>query len=347
MKFLRGPECRLKSPTNWGTLCVLLMVALLLYRDPFVLLWWPQKPAEETSTPPLPLDMASDSIDDMFDGCYSRAASIIDLFGVFEWHFNRNFSLAWAISERNAQKPAHKQLKDDHAIALHTFTKVRNVRKEFNEAVRTEKQKYSTHGFRFHYLYFYLTNTIQVLRQNKTGCRAAYFRTRSHFERNVVNKEMRFGAFIWAAMSKESMSSNGDVSCFEIESCFGADITHYSALRKAGQVLIPPYEVFQITHVLSDDPWCSVVYKLQSTKTPKTDLNCKLDERELENYVEGDLTSWSVSSRVWTMSACGALLILISAVLIKHRQMRFLAVVLGGLLLWIVLLVGLRFLTRE
>lgn len=291
--------------------------------------------------------MATDSIDDMFDGCYSRAASIIDLFGVFEWHFNRNFSVAWAVSERSAKKPAHKKLRDDHAIALHTYTKVRNIQREFNRAVQTGKHKYNTYGFRFHYLYFYLTNAIEVLRQNKTSCRTAYLRTQTHYERDVVNKNMRFGAFTWAAMSKQSMRFNGNVSCFEIESCFSADITQYSAIRKTGQVLIPPYEVFLITHVLTDDPWCSVVYKLQSTKTPKTDLNCKLNEKQLVNYFEGDSSGWHVSGRVWMTSACGVLLILISVVLVRLRQKGFVAAVLIGLFIWILILGVLRVLIRN
>lgn len=46
MKFGKGPACELKSLRNRVTFCVLLAVALLLYHDPFLLLWWPQQPAE-------------------------------------------------------------------------------------------------------------------------------------------------------------------------------------------------------------------------------------------------------------------------------------------------------------
>lgn len=41
MKF-----CKLKTLGNLATLCVLLLVVFLLYHDPFLLLWWPQEPAE-------------------------------------------------------------------------------------------------------------------------------------------------------------------------------------------------------------------------------------------------------------------------------------------------------------
>ncbi|XP_034543145.1 ecto-ADP-ribosyltransferase 4-like [Notolabrus celidotus] len=347
MKSDRGSVCGLKSLSNWAILCVLFLVALLLFHDPFLLLWWPQDPAERTKPALQPLDMAPESIDDMFDGCRSEAASIIDLFGVFEWHFNRHFSFAWSVAERSAKKPAHKKVKDDHAIALYMYTKVKNIQRDFNKGVQTGKHKYNTHEFKLHYLYFYMTDAIRVLRLNKTACRTSYLRTRTHFDRDVNNTNMRFGAFTWTAMSKRSLSFNGDVSCFEINSCFGADISYYSATKQKGQMLIPPYEVFHITDVLTDDPWCTVVYKLQSSKTPKTDLNCKLDERELVKYFGGVSTDWHVSNRVWMMSACGVLLVLVSVVLIKHRQKAFVAAVLGALLLWVIILVLLRVLFKE
>ncbi|XP_070776979.1 ecto-ADP-ribosyltransferase 4-like [Enoplosus armatus] len=340
MKFGKGPECELKSLRNWATLCVLLAVALLLYRDPFLLLWWPQIPVEKTSGS-LPLDMATDSVDDMYDGCRSEAASMINLFGVFEWHFNRNFSFAWAAAERNAKKPAHKNLKEEHAIVMHMYTKVKSIQQDFNKAVKTGKHKYSTQGFKFHYFYFYLTEAIQVLRHNQTSCRTTYHRTWKEFNHNVINTNMRFGAFTWVASNKQSFDFNGNVSCFEIHSCFGADITYYSATNQMGQELIPPYEVFKITDVLTNDPWCSVVYKLQSTKIPRRDLNCKLNQRQIKTYFVDVSTHWQ-SSRVWMMLTCIMLLIMISLVLVKRSQKCFVAAVLGALLVLMIILVILR-----
>ncbi|XP_035516490.1 T-cell ecto-ADP-ribosyltransferase 1-like [Morone saxatilis] len=339
MKFGKVPVCELKSLKNWASLCVLLAVALLLYHDPFLLLWWPQKPAEKPGG--LPLDMATDSIDDMYDGCRSETASVIDLLGVFEWHFNRDFSLAWASVERHAKKPAHKHLKEDHAIVLYLYTKMKNIQQAFNEAVKTGKYKYSTYGFKFHYFYFYLTDAIQTLRQNQTSCRTTYYRTWKQFDHNVINSNMRFGAFTWVASSKQSFDFNSNVSCFEIHSCYGADITHYSATKQMGQVLIPPYEVFKITDVRTDDSWCSVVYKLHSTKIPRGDLNCKLNPRPIKTYFGAVSTQWQASS-VGKMSACVMLFIIISLVLVKRRQKCFVVAVLGALLLLLIILVMLR-----
>uniref|UniRef100_A0A3Q3M7W2 NAD(P)(+)--arginine ADP-ribosyltransferase n=1 Tax=Labrus bergylta TaxID=56723 RepID=A0A3Q3M7W2_9LABR len=222
----------------------------------------------------LPLDMATESIDDMFDGCRSEAASMIDLFGVFEWHFNRNFSYAWAVAERNAKKPAHRQLKDDHAVALHMYTQVKFIQQEFNKAVQTGKHEYNTYGFRFHYLYFYLTDAVKVLRQNSTSCRTTYHRTKMHFNHNVINTNMRFGAFTWASLSKF-----GDESGFEIVLCHGADVSLFLKLGEAErEALIPPYEVFKVISVKRRSEQknlpCEVVYKLKSTGKTLSSLNC-------------------------------------------------------------------------
>ncbi|KAM8773760.1 ecto-ADP-ribosyltransferase 4-like [Acanthopagrus schlegelii] len=342
MKFCKGPVYALKSVRNRASICALLVVTFLLYHDPFLLLWWPQTPAEKPKTGGVNLDMATDSIDDMYDGCRSETASVIDVFGVYEWHVNRNFSYAWAAVERLAKKPAHKSLTEEHAIALYMYTKIRNIQHDFNKAVKTGKHKYSTYEFKFHYFYFYLTDAVQVLRHNQTTCRTTYHRTREQFDHSVVDTNVRFGAFTWVALSKQSFESNGNVSCFEIHSCFGADITYYSASDQRGQVLIPPYEVFTVTDVLTNDLWCNVVYKLQSTKIPRRDLNCNL------NLGQNSFTTFSTQNTQIQAGSVGMVLVwlmllaVISLVLVHRKQRCFVAAVLGSLLVLLIVLLVLK-----
>lgn len=66
MKFGKGPVCKLKLLRNYTALCVLLLVAFMLYHDPFLLLWWPQKPADKPESDGLPPDVVTDSIDDIW-----------------------------------------------------------------------------------------------------------------------------------------------------------------------------------------------------------------------------------------------------------------------------------------
>lgn len=347
-KFKKRPE--MTSLGNCATLCVLLAVVLLLYDDPFLILWWPQRPAEVGShlllhifcvandvfqpsplslqrprVTGLPLDMAPHSIDDMYDGCRSQAASAADLFGVRERHYDRTSA------EREAKTPAHMYLKVDHAIVLHMYTKIKHIRQQLTQAVKTEKHKYGTDGFKFHYFYFYLTDAIQVLRHSQMPCRTTYHRTWRLFNQNTINTNMRFGAFTWSSSNKYSFESDGNVSCFEIYTCFGADITYYSNSNQQGQVLIPTYEVFTVTDVLMNEPWCAVVYKLQSTKTPKTDLNCKLNQQQQKIYFGTVFSHWQRGGVV-LMSACVIVLMIRSFVIVKQKQNCYLAAVLAALL---------------
>uniref|UniRef100_A0A3Q3JNP0 NAD(P)(+)--arginine ADP-ribosyltransferase n=1 Tax=Monopterus albus TaxID=43700 RepID=A0A3Q3JNP0_MONAL len=228
----------------------------------------------KNNTDGLPLDMATESIDDMYDGCRSEAASMIDQVGVFEWHFNQAFDFYWASAER----------------VIYMYTKVKYIQQTFNKAVITGKHKYSTNKFKFHYFYFYLVDAIQILHHKHKPCRTTYHRTWRHYNHNVIDTNMRFGGFILTGLTKQSSVFNGNVSCFEIQTCFGADVAYYSATKQMGQVLIPPYEVFRITDVLTSDSWCRVVY-IQSTKIPRTDLNCKLNHNEISTYLGGDKDS--------------------------------------------------------
>lgn len=319
--------CEVKPLRTLAVLCVLLPVVFLLCRDPFLILWWPQIPAQETDDSPL--DMATDSIDDMFDGCRATTTYKIHEFGVFEWNFNLMFSYAWAQVERRAKKPAHPNVTEDHAVSVYMFTQVRRIQYEFNNEVNTGKSVYNTPEFQFHYLYFFLTDAIQVLRSNQPSCRVAYLRTQKRFDHDVVNTNMRFGAFVLAFSSQRSLKLRSYVSCFEIYTCFGADITYYSGSRQKGQVLIPTYEVFKITEVLRNDSWCHVVYRLRSTKVPRRDLNCKL----IRNF-GADLLYWYESNGA--MSVCGTLLIISFLVLLKRREKCFVAAVCGALLVLII-----------
>ncbi|XP_056135622.1 ecto-ADP-ribosyltransferase 5-like [Lampris incognitus] len=292
----------------------------------------------------LPLDMAPDSIDDMYDGCRSESAAMVDQLGVLEWHRNINFSLAWAGAQEKAKKPVHGHLGWDHATAIHimTDTNLHTVRQDFKTAVQTGKRKYKTSGFRYHYLYFQLTDALRVLRQNQTLCRTTYLRKGKYFDLGVVDKTMRLGAFTLSTSSKHLVGLLGGVSCFEICTCFGAEITYYSATDQDRQVLIPPYEVFRVTDVLLETQGCKVLYKLQSTETPRSDLNCKLTTSRLKAYFIA-VSGQEKGTGFVIVSMCLLILLALSSlILTKRRQKRFVAVVLGTLLVFMVIVVSRR-----
>ncbi|MED6254492.1 hypothetical protein ATANTOWER_027569 [Ataeniobius toweri] len=163
-------------------------------------------------------------------------------------------------------------------MALHAYT-LENppLYAEFNKAVRTQNRQYKTKQFKFYALHFLLTMALRSLKSKAKECITTYRRTKSEFK-TAVNKEIRFGAFTSSSVGSYPSITFGDQSCFEISTCFGAEISKFSRFESEKEVLIPPYEVFKITDIkkssLKNLLPCKVVYKLKSTKNPHSNLNC-------------------------------------------------------------------------
>lgn len=92
-----------------------------------------------------------------------------------------------------------------------------------------------------------------------------------HLQVDISNKQVRFGSF---TLASDKRSLERSCTCFQVNTCFGADVSHYSALETNYQVLIPPYEVFKVSRVhldVTED--CNITYKLESN------LNCVYDAK--------------------------------------------------------------------
>ncbi|XP_029917652.1 ecto-ADP-ribosyltransferase 5-like [Myripristis murdjan] len=244
----------------------------------------------------LSLDMAPNSVDDMYAGCKDKMEIRVKTrYLETEKNKDRNFTQAWAEAERyynrkwrkwkKGKRPSTALAKEQvMAVFVYTLDKPK-VYLDFNNAVRTQKSKYKT-MFRYHTLHFYLTDAIQTLNTRKPEaerCLTSYRRVNSYFSKeNVLNKMIRFGSFTSSSLGwYPSTSRFGDKSCFEIFTCLGADVSLYSKLGESErEVLIPPYEVFKVTRIKtrSQDKSlsCETVYKVKSTGKSLSNLNCAL-----------------------------------------------------------------------
>ncbi|XP_029604669.1 ecto-ADP-ribosyltransferase 5-like [Salmo trutta] len=233
----------------------------------------------------IPLDMVSDSVDDMYEGCNKKMGRKVKEYLRNEINTGGIFEQAWA----NAQNCASKKYRSDnnkkeklsynHIKAICAYTGGQpKIYPAFNQAVRTNKTEYTT-SFQFHSLHFLLTDAIRILKLKQKNCHTTYRRTNMEFD-GKVNKVIRFGFFASSSLDKEISKIFGDKSCFEITTCFGAELKSFPVLgNHEKEVLIPPYEVFKVTDVLKKENdrnlWCDVVYKLKSINT-LSKLNCKI-----------------------------------------------------------------------
>ena len=226
------------------------------------------------------LNMAPDSVDDMYDGCKVEMKSkVLNESLQNDENFKKAWELAWKQVEKEKENKHSAALGMEQAMAINVYTRERpKVYRDFNNAVRTQKSQYKT-TFKYHTLHFFLTDALQTLNVKNSKCLTVYRRTNCSFSRDVVNKEIRFGSFTSSSLEDYlSRDTFGDKSCFEIVTCFGANIMEYSVLKGLErEVLIPPYEVFKVTAIKTraeqKDLPCEVVYKVKSTgKT--SNMNC-------------------------------------------------------------------------
>ncbi|KAM4584091.1 ecto-ADP-ribosyltransferase 4-like [Odontesthes bonariensis] len=223
-----------------------------------------------------PLNMAKDSVDDMYSGCGKKMEKIVK-----EKYFknelsNEVFRSAWEKAKNcaNRNKKTNeddKALTDYHKHAICVYTSgYRGFYEKFNEAVRTNRTIYDT-LFPYHSLHFWLTGAVQIL---KKRCFTTYRRTKAEFI-GKVKQIIRFGSFT-STSKLSNLTQFGEKTCFKIQTCSGAYLKEYPLLRDREQeVLIPPYEQFKITKKCKSRKIldCEMVYVLKSAGN-KSNLNC-------------------------------------------------------------------------
>ncbi len=242
----------------------------------------------------VPLDLAPNAVDDMYNGCKDKMEyRVREQYLINEKNKDKNFTLAWGEAEKyynkiwkgkKGKRPS-ATLGKGQIMSLYVYTLDKpKIYLEFNNAVRTQKSVYKT-TFRYHTLHFFLTDALQTLsarRNEGERCLTGYRRVDSYFSQDVVNKIIRFGSFTSSSMGwYPSAERFGEKSCFEIITCFGADVSLYSKLGEAErEALIPPYEVFKVTKVERRSERkslpCEVVYKVKSTRKTLSNVNCAL-----------------------------------------------------------------------
>ncbi|XP_047432855.1 ecto-ADP-ribosyltransferase 4-like isoform X2 [Mugil cephalus] len=222
-----------------------------------------------SSTQDVTYDPTDNSLgDDTFEGCKSRATVVTDEDIMQRWDTcSRTFTQAWSNAKQNVSEPMHEYMEKRHSFALYMYTNImlQSVKQMSASAERNVKQKAT---FEPHSLYSSLSEAIQILKHSQVMCLSTSYRTETVLHLNTSNKQVRFNTFI---LGSDERNFTGNASCFELHSCFGADITHYSALKQKNQVLIPPYEVFKVTHTQTGTKSCEVIYRLESN------LNCVYD----------------------------------------------------------------------
>ncbi|XP_072533307.1 T-cell ecto-ADP-ribosyltransferase 1-like [Salminus brasiliensis] len=225
------------------------------------------------------LDMANDSVDDSYEGCREAMnTSVISNFSEYEMNNTPNFKEAW---NRALLHHVKGELGKNQSTAINLYTRPGDgnnpaMHSVLNLATRKGGQNYTSGHFQFYTFHFFLTDAINQLKQSQPGCRTTYRRTNRTFQIDDRNQTVRFGFFASSSLVK-TLTGFGEKSCFEIYTCLGAELGKYSPMQNEKEVLIPPYEVFNVTAIrrrIEDEHlWCEVVYELKHAAN-QSNLKC-------------------------------------------------------------------------
>nr|XP_054504669.1 NAD(P)(+)--arginine ADP-ribosyltransferase 2-like [Agelaius phoeniceus] len=197
------------------------------------------------------LDMAQDSFDDQYQGCGPDMAAALPALNRSEFEQNPLFAQAWTKARAEWQSrgsPVSPLSSPAQAIALMAYT-MNDLYREFNAAVRTAGQEYRD-NFHFKTLHFLLTQALATLRVTQgPKCQDVYRGVRGVRFQAGYGDVVRFGQFTSASQSETASQKFGRDTMFQVHTCHGAEIREFSKYPGEKEVLIPPFETFEVIKV--------------------------------------------------------------------------------------------------
>ncbi|XP_032921343.1 erythroblast NAD(P)(+)--arginine ADP-ribosyltransferase-like [Catharus ustulatus] len=199
-----------------------------------------------------PLDMASDSFDDQYQGCGPAMEAELPALNHSEFQDNPLFAGIWPGAVEMWQSrgsPVSPLLSPAQAIAIMAGIN-RDLYEYFNEEVRVAGRSPQEYRDNFHFktLHFLLTDALATLRAAQGQQCHLVFGAMDHIRYKAKPADIvRFGHFVSLSFLKIGPETSGNSTMFQVKTCHGADIDAFTGLSIHDDVLIPPYEKFKVT----------------------------------------------------------------------------------------------------
>ncbi|XP_066058815.1 erythroblast NAD(P)(+)--arginine ADP-ribosyltransferase-like [Chamaea fasciata] len=201
----------------------------------------------------LPLDMAENSFDDQYRDCRPAMTAALPALNHSEFQENPVFALVWtsAMAQWQSEGSHVSPLSSPaQAIAITAFTPHSCLHGIFNIAVRVAGRSPRQYQDKFQYktLHFLLTDALATLRDARKGqCLDVVYRDcGARFEARRGDT-VRFGEFFRIQLRHTTEIGCPDEIEFEVHTCHGAGIPSFSQNQKYEEVVIPPFETFEVT----------------------------------------------------------------------------------------------------
>ncbi|NXW52122.1 NARE ribosyltransferase, partial [Nyctiprogne leucopyga] len=227
------------------------------------------------------LDMAPTSFDDQYRGCGRMMEEELEELNRTEFTNNSVYAEAWTLASaewrsRRGRVPQPRVLRPEQAVALLAYTLQSPLHGAFNAAVRKAGRSREEYLGTFHFkvLHFLLSEALRALRDARPHrCHRVYRGIRGIRFTARHRQSVRFGHFTSASLRKESTLPFGQDTFFSVETCYGIPIRDFSFFPEEEEVLIPPFESFEVTNVTRDGD--RALIQLHSQAALST-YNCEL-----------------------------------------------------------------------
>ncbi|NWV59675.1 NRT2 ribosyltransferase, partial [Malurus elegans] len=206
----------------------------------------------------VPMDMAPHSFDDQYQGCRVNMTMAFPKLKNTELQQNSLFAQAWAQAAAEWHKRGSRVsplLFPDQAIAIMVYTGHTALYDKFNAAVREAGYSRREYRKKFHFkaLHFLLTDALATLRDTQgERCRDVFRGVRHKRFEAQRGQKVRFGQFTSTSLRKTVSKGYGTDTFFQVHTCQGVDIQQLSYYPSEQEVLIPPFETFEVTEVTQD-----------------------------------------------------------------------------------------------
>ncbi|NXT82056.1 NARE ribosyltransferase, partial [Zapornia atra] len=237
--------------------------------------------------PIMEMDMAPNSFDDQYKGCSDKMEKELKELNRTEFYTNKMYAEAWikANAKWQSRKSQSSVLKREQAIALMAYTVDRPLLyKEFNAAVREAGRSPEEYLLNFHFkvLHFLLTEALRALWDAQSRrCHNVYRGVGGIIFTAQRGQSVRFGQFASSSQDKKRAKKFGTDTFFSVKTCYGVPIRKFSFFNKEKEVLIPPFEIFEVISVTHEGN--SARIKLRS-KDVYSKYNCEfLKEKQCKN----------------------------------------------------------------
>lgn len=194
--------------------------------------------------------MATTSFDDQYNGCVDRMQDKVGELDDFNadseaW---KNAEAKW--NETKASLSVPEGFRAEYAITTLAYTQLNTlISKIFNWEVesRGESEEYYLKNFNFKTFHFYLTRAIQVLQNSSSPtCRYTHLHVKGIRFLAEYGSMARFGHFVSSSLNRTQDTNCWGDTYFTIKTCYGAYIKDFSFHPEEEEVLIPPFEMFQV-----------------------------------------------------------------------------------------------------